>query len=705
MKIQITQQFKINYTTRLKCVIILFLLVYTFAFSQVPQLETQLKTAAHDSIRCEILNDFIQESDDNTIQLYYNQQLEKLVQKNLNQTKVGSPEHKKFLFYKAKILLNYADYYQSLSPPNDSITLLYNKKYLAVQKQLNNEKGIADGYLNMAAIHHYLNNFEEALYNYKQALKFFKKFKDRKSEARCLNNIGLIYESQGKNPEALKYYYNSLSVKEKLKDKKGIANAYSNIATVFWQQEKLDDALIKYKTALNYFKEANDTLGIADVHTNIGILYIDQKKYQSAIEYHTKALQIYEKEQNLSGMGTAYGNLASAYLYQGNAKKAKEIYLKALTIREKLGNKKGMAYSFLGLGMAELKLLNPVASKKYLKQSLALSKELGNRTLIKNSYHNLAKTDSTLANYKEAYEHYKLFILYRDSINNEETKKKSMETVMQYEFEKKATLLKKQNEKEKAQQKNRYIILISSLLFVVTFSLIWFLFYKKKQASKKILREAFLKLEIAEQERRRISADLHDDLGVGISTISLLGNRIKSQDDIEKIKADADTIIKSTKKVSEKLTEVIWELNAEHNNLENLLLFIQKQGNILFKETPISFSMLLPIDIPKISIPSHNRKQMYLSVKECFHNVIKHAEATKVSCNVTFDKELKISIKDDGKGFNVVENLKNGFGEGINNLKYRLDGVKGKVTFESSDVGTTVILQVPLNFENQNEKL
>ena len=59
MKIQMTKQFKINYTTRLKCVIILFLLVDTFAFSQVPQLETQLKTAAHDSIRCKILNNFI----------------------------------------------------------------------------------------------------------------------------------------------------------------------------------------------------------------------------------------------------------------------------------------------------------------------------------------------------------------------------------------------------------------------------------------------------------------------------------------------------------------------------------------------------------------------------------------------------------------------------------------------------------------------
>ena len=695
MKIQTIQQLKMKYTARLKCVVILFLLVDTFAFSQVPQLETQLKTAAHDSIRCKILNNFIQQSNDNANQLNLNQQLEKIVQNNLNQTKVGSPEYKKFLRYKAEMLLNYADYYQSLSPPNDSITLIYNKKCLAVQKQLNNKKGIANAYLNIASTYYYLNNFDEALNTNKQALKLCKEIKDSKSEARCLNNIGLVYESQGKYPEALKYYYNSLSVKEKLNDKKGIANAYSNIGNVFWQQEKLDDALIKYKSALNYFKEVNDTLGIADVYTNIGILYIEQKKYQSAIECHSKALQIYEKEQYLSGMGTAYGNLASAYLYQGNAKKAKEIYLKALTIREKLGNKKGIAYSYLGLGMSELQLKNPTASKKHLQQALALSKELGVRTLIKSSYNNLAKADSALFNYKEAYEHYKLFISYRDSINNEENEKKSLQTVMQYEFEKKEAILKEQAKAEKKQQQVEYIAIIAFLMTVVVFAMVWFYYYKKKQKNEKIVSETKLALEVAEDERRRISADLHDDLGVGISTISLLGNRIRKQEKIEHVKADADSIIKNTKKVSEKLTEVIWELNAEHNNLEDLLLFIQKQGQQIFKETNIYFSMVIPLEIPAIFLSSHQRKQLYFVVKEAFHNIVKHAYASQVECKVQINETISIKIIDNGIGFNVDEKLNTSNGEGLKNMKNRITTMNGTIIMQSTSEGAQIELEVP----------
>jgi signal transduction histidine kinase len=676
----------------------LFLLLVTYqCFGQDATLETTLKKATHDSIRCRILNKYINQIDDNAIKLRYNQQLEKLVQKNLNQGFISSSEKAKFLFYKAETLLNYADYYQSLSPPNDSITLEYNKKCLAVQLQRNNKEGIAESYLNIGSMHYYLYQYPDAITNNLKALKLFRELNNKKSEARCLNNIGLVYEAQGNNPEALKYHYSSLRVKEQLKDKKGIANSFSNIGAIFWQQEKLDEAIKKYNSALNYFKEVKDTIGMADVYTNIGIIYIDQKNYQSAIESHNKALQVYEKKKYLSGMGTAYGNLASAHLYQGNAKKAKEIYIKALDIREKLGNKKGMAYSYLGLGMSELALQNPMASKKYLQQSLTISTELGMRTLIKSNYNNLAKADSALVNYKDAFEHYKKFIAYRDSLSNEETEKKSLQTVMQYEYEKKEAVLKEQTAAEKQEQRMIFVSIISFLCAVLFFSLLWFSFYKKKKVLEKEIEQKAISLEIAEKERRRISADLHDELGSGVSTIALLSNRINQQKSIVDVKEDASNIIENTKKVSQKLTEVIWELNSEHNNLEDLLLFIQKQGNDLFKETTTHFSMLIPIEIQDIYFSSYERKQIYLSVKECFHNIIKHAKASKVSCKTIINEVLIITINDNGIGFNVNEKINTSTGEGLNNLKYRVTNLNGKVIINSNQEGTVITLEIPLN--------
>ncbi|WP_445721127.1 sensor histidine kinase [Flavobacterium sp.] len=126
-------------------------------------------------------------------------------------------------------------------------------------------------------------------------------------------------------------------------------------------------------------------------------------------------------------------------------------------------------------------------------------------------------------------------------------------------------------------------------------------------------------------------------------------------------------------------------------------MFIQKQGNDLFKETTTHFSMLIPIEIQDIYFSSYERKQIYLSVKECFHNIIKHAVASKVSCKTKINEVLIITIKDNGIGFNVNEKINSSTGEGLNNLKYRVTNLNGKVIINSNQEGTVITLEIPLN--------
>ena len=61
--------------------------------------------------------------------------------------------------------------------------------------------------------------------------------------------------------------------------------------------------------------------------------------------------------------------------------------------------------------------------------------------------------DSAQGNYKQAYEHYKLYTLYRDSLIKEETEKKSLQAKMQYEFDKKQAVAKAEQDKKDAEQK------------------------------------------------------------------------------------------------------------------------------------------------------------------------------------------------------------------------------------------------------------
>ncbi|MGQ3088985.1 MAG: hypothetical protein ACT6RA_17705, partial [Flavobacterium sp.] len=79
-------------------------------------------------------------------------------------------------------------------------------------------------------------------------------------------------------------------------------------------------------------------------------------------------------------------------------------------------------------------------------------------------------------------------------------------------------------QKAKANEKRNTIILISTAAIaglILIFIFIWLHFYKKRKATEELLRQKQLSLDVAESERRRISADLHDDLGSGIAGLAI----------------------------------------------------------------------------------------------------------------------------------------------------------------------------------------
>ncbi|MEO6304978.1 MAG: hypothetical protein ABIP51_17585, partial [Bacteroidia bacterium] len=76
------------------------------------------------------------------------------------------------------------------------------------------------------------------------------------------------------------------------------------------------------------------------------------------------------------------------------------------------------------------------------------------------------------------FDHYKQFIIYRDSLNNESTRKASIRSQLNYEFEKKEAVIKEQQEKERvvAEEKNRFqqiviFSVIAGLLLVIIFAI------------------------------------------------------------------------------------------------------------------------------------------------------------------------------------------------------------------------------------------
>jgi tetratricopeptide (TPR) repeat protein len=138
---------------------------------------------------------------------------------------------------------------------------------------------------------------------------------------------------------------------------------------------------------------------------------------------------------------------------QNNYSEALKNYTQNLSFYEKIKDRGAITTSYNLVGNIHFKLGNFQIAKTYLEKALRIGKEIGSKGDLQEIYRNLSKLDSSQKNYQQALEHYKMHILYRDSISNEETKKQLVRASMQYEFDKKEAVAKAEQDKKDAEAK------------------------------------------------------------------------------------------------------------------------------------------------------------------------------------------------------------------------------------------------------------
>ncbi len=219
--------------------------------------------------------------------------------------------------------------------------------------------------------------------------------------------------------------------------------------------------------------------------------------------------------------------------------------------------------------------------------------------------------------------------------------------------------------------------------------------YKNKlQLREKILLELELKKEretkemerlqtiinTQENERRRVSAELHDDLGSGISTIRLLSEVAKTKQqnqlELQKISHLANDLV-------DNMRQIIWSMNTENSLLSDLVHYIKSYAVDYLDLYHIKFTYSQKCDLQNKNLSGSERRNIFLTVKECLHNVVKHAEASEVimewNCS---DTHQIITVIDNGKGIHVSEN--NNQGNGVRNMQKRMNQLGGEVIINSS---------------------
>jgi serine phosphatase RsbU (regulator of sigma subunit)/Tfp pilus assembly protein PilF len=342
----------------------------------------------------------------------------------------------------------------------------YANDALLLSEKIQFENGKARAHNNMGNIYVNLGNYSEALIEYFTVLKLEEEAGNRKALVHSYGNIGSVYMTQGNYPEALKNYFSCLRISEEIKYKLGIAGSYSGLGNIYDKQGNYQEALKNYFSCLKINEELGNKQIIAATNHNIALIYSAHGDYPTALEKYFAALKINEEAGNKQWASNNYGGIGNVYYNQGKYDEALKNDLMALKIRQELGYKDGIAASYVNLGDVYIQLHKLEEARQYLMDGLSLSKKTGNKECVKASYSSLTRLDSLQGNWKSAYEHHKLFIIYRDSLFNEENIKKTVQAQMNFEFDKKEVITNEKNRKQK-------IVIwsvIGGLLLVIVFA-------------------------------------------------------------------------------------------------------------------------------------------------------------------------------------------------------------------------------------------
>ena len=487
--------------------------------------------------------------------------------------------------------------------------------------------------------------------------------------------MGNIYDEQADYSEALKSYSAALKIEQTVGSKKGIANAYQAIGFDYSQAGNYSDALKNTMTALSIFEEIGIRQSVADCDDNVGMIYRRQGKYTEALEKHFEALKIYQDAGSKISIAGSFNNIAIAYIGLGN-------YTEAM---------------------------------QWLNKAVSAAKEVDSDENLRDIYATFSDLYKKTNDYPNAFKYHTLYSNMKDSLLNEKNNMQMAEMRTIYETEKKdneIALLNSENKIKEEEVKKQKLIKYGAFSLIVVVLLMAGVFINNQR-----IRYKAAQIIQRNEVRQKISRDLHDEIGSGLTTISMIAERAKMEIST-KYKAQStehkdsdsrllqnlllnsfDKIRLQSRGVTEKLREVVWATNPENDNLEVLLSYIRDYVSKFFENSSIEYSIDFPDDTPPLKLQPDVSRNLLFVLKEALNNSAKHSEANKVEVSFQLNSTAQTSMKESAVLRSAKRNVylfsikDNGIGinyeaipahhNGLDNMQKRIAEIKGNLEIKS----------------------
>jgi len=546
---------------------------------------------------------------------------------------------------------------------SSSIKALEHYKEATQILEIYKDEALKDLYFEQSQIHTLFSEFPEALDFGFKSLEFNKINSIEENVLRDMSFIGYIYDRMYEFRESINWNREALKIAKRIDDKKGEALCYGRIGIAYDELAEKDN--------------------------------FNQRLFDSALYYNKKAARLSESIDDLSFARRSYSNIGNTYSKLKDYKKAEEYTLKSLAVPGFESNK-GVTLVNLGKIYLETKRFNE--AKKILDSAMQNTLKYGTRKYQLEAYYRYHELDVKKGEYKSALNNYIAYKSIEDSLLNETKTRQIAEMGERYKTadKERQILIQRADLAERdliIQKQNSQ--LFGLIAFAVVLSFIGYLFYnqqklKNKQLQKENeLNDALLKIETQnrlQEQRLRISRDLHDNIGAQLAFIISSIDNLKYGFDIkdEKLKTKLSNISNFTSETIYELRDTIWAMNKTEITFEDLQARLSNyidKAHVFDGKINFSFHVDSDVDLTR-KFNSMEGIHIHRVIQEAIHNSLKHSNPLSIS--VTVEKlleHLKFTIVDDGEGFDIDTIEK---GNGLINMKKRIQEIGGKLNIESS---------------------
>lgn len=404
-----------------------------------------------------------------------------------------------------------------------------------------------------------------ALDNFLKGMKVADSVNSKQVQADLMGNLGMVYNDMGDYRSALKYYKASLAKQIELKNRRREGIMRLNVGNGFYHLKTPDSSLYYYHQSVDILSQLKNTRTAIDLATvGVGEVYALQEKYDEALEYFNKAKR--------SGDTTR--------------------------------NHRTMVHSRMAIAKTLIAKHQFTAADKELLECLGLAKEVQMKTYVRDVFELLYQSASAQDQAAKAFDYFKTFTAYKDSIQSTAEASRIASLQLEYEMQKKSleiSVLKKEAQIQEEEIKLKSNLLITGSIVLVLIAAFLFVIFRGFRIQKSLRaqladRNTEILLQRSELERQRddviaINEEIkgqqeeaiaqRDSLAAQNESIEMLHKRVKETSHVlEDLVAKRTAILKEQYKRLEEYAHInAFKLNGPASGIHEIVELLKKENS------------------------------------------------------------------------------------------------------------------------------